>query len=163
MSYGFNSVGEVLEVSTQSKTIEVTPTLDTNAYAAGDRMGSIVTLTNIVRAVGESATIIDIVALDKAKQSIAFDIMFFSASPTVASADNAAIDITDVEMEKCLGVINMPEANYMALANSSICTKPNVGLNITPTTTSAYLLLVAQDAATYAVGSIVLKIKVLQD
>lgn len=167
-------------------TIAVTPTLDTNAYATGDRLGSIHTLTNAFRLVyrshdGSSANIsagtpiarngriilAEITVIDQAKQSAAMDILFFSASPTVASADNAAIDITDAEMiAKCLGGVSIG-TSYIALANNSITTERNINLHLkqdaTSTVQDLYALPIVRGAATYAASSLKFLYKFYQD
>jgi hypothetical protein len=154
-----------LEVGQQSTTIEAIPTLAAGAYTSGDRMGTIITLTDAVRALGESATLQDIVVLDKAKQSLAMDFLFFDELPTVASADEAAIDITDAEMEKCVGGYVGAADQYIALANSSVATYRNIGINMKPIggATNLYCVLVTRGTPTYGAAGLVIKFKFLQD
>lgn len=104
---------QIAHIAGIDNTITVQPTLDTSAYASGDRLGSIHTITNAFRefhrpfgqttpgvptiALGGNNILAEITIIDQAKQSAAIDILFFDKSPTVASADNAAIDISDAE------------------------------------------------------------------
>lgn len=164
--------------------ITVTPTLDTNAYASGDRLGSIHTITNAFRNLNrdfDPVTATDsanqkksgkcvlqsITVIDQAKQSQPFTIMFFSSSPTVASADNAAIDISDAEMiAKCIGVVSF-DATYLALAGNSVATKTNIGLILKQSTSAAnqhlYAVVVIGGAATYAASSLQFQYGFYQD
>ena len=68
--------------------VTVTPTLDTNAYTSGDRLGSIQTIEDVLRqdsATGMGvATLKQVTIIDQAAQSADIDILFFNALPTVA-------------------------------------------------------------------------------
>ena len=153
-------------ITTNSKIIEATPTLDTNAYASGDRLGTLMTLSDVVRHTGMEAVLLDVVVLDKAKQSTAIDIMFFREAPTIASADNAAIDISDAEMEKCIGVVSIVADDYKALSASSIANPDpfNKGMGAIEGKTDIFALAVCRSGTpTYAAGSLVFKFKFLQD
>lgn len=164
--------------------IDVVPTLDTNAYATGDRLGSIHTITNAFRKLhrsmdpitatasdfqGQAGKVIlhSITIIDQAKQSQPIDILFFSSSPTVASADNAAIDISDAEMDaKCIGVVSF-DSTYVALAANSCAAKTNLGLVLKQSTSAAnnnlYAVCVIRGSATYAASSLRFKYGFLQD
>lgn len=164
--------------------IDVVPTLDTSAYASGDRLGSIHTITNAFRKIyrnvdpitattsafqGQSGKVIlqSITIIDQAKQSQPIDILFFSSSPTVASADNAAIDISDAEMDaKCIGVVSF-DASYVALAGNSVASKNSIGLemkqSISATDNNIYAVCVIRGAGTYAASSLRFKYGFLQD
>jgi hypothetical protein len=153
-------------ITTNSTVVEVTPTLDTNAYASGDRLGTLMTLTGVVRHQGFEAVLLDVVVLDKAKQSQALDIYFFREAPTIASADNAAIDISDTEMEKCIGRVSIATTDYSALAgNSEASPAPyNRLLGAVEGKTDIYALAVCRSGTpTYAASSLVFKFKFLQD
>jgi hypothetical protein len=135
--------------------------LDTAAYASGDRLGSIVTLTNVTKNTGGISRLVGLTVLDKEVQSQAFDILFFNASPTVASADNAAIDITDAEMAKCVGRVTVGTANYVATASNSVATVNDINcyLKAVAGQSSLYALLVCRSGTpTYAAGSLVLSL-----
>jgi hypothetical protein len=152
-------------VSSNVFTIQVTPTLDTNAYAANDRVGSIMTFTPFIGVERPQFTIQSIVVIDEAKQSIEADLLLFAASPTVASADNAAIDITDAQMKaNFVGSVTIYAADYKALANSSCATVRNIGLTLQPdASNSFYGVLVTRGAPTYAAASLTFIVTVIAD
>lgn len=141
--------------------IQIAPTLDTNAYATGDRMGSIVTVAGAFPANGSKINILSVSVLDKAKQNAAFEILLFNQLPTIASADNAAIDLTDTEQLKLVGVIPVLTTDYTtAYGSNSQATKMNVNLVIPAyvSSTNLYALLVCRGAPTYAADSLVINI-----
>lgn len=154
-------------ITKNSTVVEVTPTLDTSIYASGDRLGSIMTIPNAARANGFEVVLSDVTIIDKAKQSQAIDILFFDESPTVASADNAAIDITDAEMgDKFLGRVSIATSDYSALANSSEASPASFNKVLKPISSSKdlYALCVCRSGTpTYAADSLVIKFKFLQD
>lgn len=138
-------------IFSERRFIPATPTLDTNAYASGDHMGTLMTLSGALTGVLES-----LVVLDKGKQSKGFTVYLFSAAPTIASADNAALDITDAEMEKCLGSFPVVTADYDAVANSSVASvKPNLPFAVSGA--ALYALLMADEAQTHGASDLVVK------
>lgn len=140
----------------QYHVVEVNPTLDTSAYASGDRVGSLMTITGVGES-GSGCVLDKVVIVDQAKQSSALKILLFNAAPTIASADNAAIDITDAEMiAKCIGVIDVPSASYVALANNSVVDVAYARSVKAPAMTM-YALLVSAGSPTYAASSLRLK------
>jgi hypothetical protein len=142
----------------QHHIVEVTPVLDTSAYASGDQQGSLMTLTGAVPAQGEGAVLRAVSVVDKAKQSAAFKIVLFDASPTVASADNAAADVSDAEMaDKCIGAVSVAAADYVALNANSVATVTTTLPVKAVGGSSLYALMVAAGSPTYAANSLVLR------
>lgn len=121
-----------------SKTIEITPTVSaSSAYTAEDQVGGIQTLTAACASAGRGSALMSLVVTDSGKQSAALSIFFFDELPTVASSDNAAIDITDAEMaDKCIGVVTLAAASYVAVANSSVVASANINLLLKSKTTA---------------------------
>lgn len=174
----------IAEVIGIDDVISVVPTLDTNAYASGDRLGSIHTITGAFRKIRRSydaaspvetgyqpyhgkVYLHSVVIIDSAKQSQPIDILFFNALPTVASADNAAIDISDAEMEaKYIGGISVDE-DYISLAANSAVTKRNIGLLVKQSTSAVdnniYAVPVIRGAGTYAASSLKFLYAFMQD
>lgn len=115
------------------KLIRKTPTIDTAAYGAGDRLGSIITFTDALadqkQGIVRSLTVI----IESATLGGA-NLHLFRALPTVASADNAALDITDAEMTaKYLGSINIgttAETILVSLAASTAATVKGIDLAV---------------------------------
>ena len=91
--------------------VTVTPTLDTSAYASGDQVSTLQTINGLVPQSGVGAKLTMVRITDKAAQKSALDLVFFRESVTV-SADNAASAISDADMAKAYGVINILPADY---------------------------------------------------
>ena len=103
-----------------SVVIDNTPTLDTNIYADADRLGSIEELEGVALDVGGIAELNDIVCLDGDDQGTAINFLFFDELPTVASADNAALSISDAEMAKCVGIYELAAADFADVVTSKL-------------------------------------------
>mgnify|MGYP007071572752 CR=1 FL=1 len=166
--------------------ISVTPTLDTNAYASGDRLGSIQTITNPFRSIHRAndlpvasagggtvqprngrVILSEVTLLDQAKQSQPIDLLFFDSSPTVASADNAPIDISDAEMAaKFIGSVSIG-STYVALAGNSVSTDRNLNMllkqNPSATDNNIYVVAVIRGSATFTASSLIFSYKFYQD
>jgi hypothetical protein len=100
------------------KTVIVTPTITTSAYTAGDQVGGIQTLSNVFPDLQRGVNYVNVAGWSKypghvilqsltvtdvSEQAPNFDLFFFNELPTVASSDNAALDIADSEIAKCIG------------------------------------------------------------
>lgn len=154
----------------KSKIVSATPTLDTSAYASGDRVGSVIEFALAMDDSSGTGTVVSLVILDKAAAGSALSLMLFNDLPVVASADNAAIDISDAEMVKCIGVIPIATTDYVTTASNSVATVRNVNLEIGATKSadnstgrSIYGVLKSGGSPTYAASSLVLKLGVKQD
>lgn len=103
--------------------VSATPTVDTNIYASGDCLGSVMTLAGCGEASNKIAMLEHVVVVDKSTSKAAMTVLFFSSLPTIASADNAALDIADAEMAKCVGSVSLVAGDYTGSASSSIGSK----------------------------------------
>jgi hypothetical protein len=113
-----------LAVRSESQSIimvTATPTTDTAAYAVGDRLGSIMELTNVAADEGRGVILRNMVILSNSVQTYTVSPLFFNELPTVASADNAAFNVSDAEMLKCVGFIIFG-ANGVSTASNRILT-----------------------------------------
>ena len=135
---------------------EATPTLDTNIYASGDHMGTLMTLQGVGEA-GAGCRLDKVVIVDAAKQSAAFKILLFNAAPTITSVDNAAADISDAEMAaKCIGVVSVVAGDYTALNVNSVADTTYNKVIKSPGAT-LYALCVSAGTPTYAAASLTFK------
>lgn len=158
----------------QGKVVSFAPTLDTSAYATGDQMGSLMTISNVCDLSSGAVRILSLTIVDKAKQSVSFDVLFFSSLPTVTSVDNAALDISDAEMAaKCIGSVTVQTTDYKALNANSVATVRGVDLILQPGPASAptgtnpsqvnlYAILCSRGTPTYAASDLQLRIGLVQ-
>ena len=108
----------------QHHVVEVTPTINTDAYTANDQVGGLMTLSGACDGPGAGAVLRQVTIVDKAKQKAAMTVLLFDESPTVASSNNAAVDVADAQMAgKCMGSVSVAAGDYADVANSSVATK----------------------------------------
>lgn len=160
---GENHLGSV---AGNTSLIEVTPTISTSAYASGDQLGGLQTLTGALRVSGGTGVLENITVLDKDKEASAMTIFFFDDSPTVASSDNAALSISDAEMaDKCIGHVSLAAIDYKSISGSSIATVRNVGLALKAASgTSLYAIAMIEGTPTYGgTADLVFRYGILQD
>lgn len=145
----------------QPREVSFAPTLDTSIYASGDQMGSLMTISNFTDQSSGAVMLRSLVVVDKDKQKAAFDLLLFNALPTVASSDNAALDISDSEMaSKFIGKISVAAADYTDLANSSYaCIKAvDTVIQLSGSTTLYAICRCGASTPTYAASSLQLKL-----
>lgn len=153
-------------VSANIFAVEVTPTIDTSAYAAGDQLGSLMTLSTGIADDAKNMTLLSVAIVDKAKQDAAIDILLFDESPTVSSSDNAALDISDAEMvDKCCGFVEVADSKYSDLNANSVAFVGNIGLNCKYVTDGTlYAIMNCQGTPTYtSTSDLVLRFTFLAD
>ncbi len=150
----------------KSIVVSVTPTLDTNIYASGDQLCTANVLTAALDNTKGTGAILSVIVLDKQKRNAAMEILFFNSEPTIASAVNAALDISDSEMAaKFLGKVSVAGADYIDLLGCSVCAKVNVGILLQGVAGSRdlYMVLQSKGTPTYAASDLVIKVGILQD
>jgi hypothetical protein len=139
--------------------IDVTPTLDTSAYSSGDRVGTVHTITGAGPMGFNAAVLESITVIDKDAQGVALTVLFFESLPTVASADNAAIDLSDANAAKCIGHLSIATGDYVSTASNKIaCKVPAVGIPLTPgragVQETIYAVVVSGGAPTYTASGL---------
>lgn len=145
--------------------LQVTPTLDTNAYATGDSLCGQITFSNAARISGGSGIIQSILVLDKTSaQRAAMDILFFDRSVSVAAA-NAALAMSDGDMAYCLGIVPIGPYNtaWAGTPANSFSTLINVGLPFVLSGTDLFAAVCVRATPTYAASDLVFTLGILQD
>lgn len=136
-------------------TIDVTPTIDTNIYAAGDLVGGKLELPNAVAQAGGGGIVRSVALADQAKQSDAIDVLFFDADPSGTTfTNNAALDIADADLPKLIGFQQI--TSYAELSDNSIgrgeADRP-LPFVLGAGATSLYAALVARATPTFAAAT----------
>lgn len=91
---------------------QATPVIDTAAYATGDCLGPLQTVSNVARYSGGSALLRAVTIVDKTQaQRAAIDLVFFDRTVTTA-ANNAPFQCSDADMLFCLGVVVVATGDY---------------------------------------------------
>lgn len=136
--------------------ITLTPTLDTNAYATGDQVSTLQTLSGLMPDHG-AGEIKQIVMLDKAKQSAALDLFFFDSSSVTLASDNSAFAISDADMLNCIGVVNILSTDYDVIGSTSSIATITVPFMVQPRGNgpTIYMAIVSRGTPTYAASDLV--------
>ena len=144
-----------MDVQVQTRTVTVTPTIDTNAYSANDQVGGLQTLTAAAGRKDRGVTLQNVIILDKAAQSAEITIFFFDTEPTIASSNNATLNISDAEMLKCIGHVTVTADDYATTsANAIACAKPvSVCVGLRSSNSEGTLYAVAKTSGTPTYGS----------
>ena len=142
-----------LEISADAAIIQITPLINTVAYSVGDTIGGLMTISNAYDGIGAAAVLQSITVFDKANQSAAIDFLFFNASGTVPSNNNA-FTWNSADYVKFLGRARVAAADYITLNGRAIASVYPIGLVLQGNATHAlYVVAVAQGTPTYATTS----------
>lgn len=118
-----------LGVLSEPTFVDVTLTLDTSAYTAGDVLAATQVVSNAVP-VADGVTILQSIALtDINDQGAAFDLHFFSANQSLG-AENGAPDIDDTEVLDYLGTVAIGTADWIDLGGAKVACIKNIGLTV---------------------------------
>lgn len=155
------------EVGAPDDLIEVTPALDTAAYASGDVLFAPTVLLNAVRVSGGKAILESILVQDKDKQSGAFDLLVFRSQTVMGANLNFPEAITDANGQEILAVIQFISSDYVAFTNFSMARKSlsdtGMGMMLEPTTgTSLWIAAVSRDTKTYSASGLIFKLGLLR-
>lgn len=134
--------------------VEITPTVSTSpAYSANDQVGGIQTIALPEDVASSGCFLSHVHVVDKGAQSAALSIILFDELPTVASSDNAALNITDAEMaDKAIFTVAIASAGYVSTSANSIGTSgaTAIGHHFKPKANNLYAVVKTSGTPTYA-------------
>jgi hypothetical protein len=110
--------------------VTATPTISTTGYVAGDIVGAALTFTSAALASGRGGEIVNAVITNRTPTALNnLELWVFQASPTIASADNAAFDITDANLEaaQLCGIIDFAAGDWRTTASGAVCAGESMG------------------------------------
>lgn len=107
--------------------LEVTLTLDTNAYASGDVLADTQEITNGVTARRGLGMLQSLVLVDEDDQKQDIDVLFFSALASLGT-ENSTPSITDANAREYLGKVEVAAADYDDLGGVAVVSVSNIGL-----------------------------------
>lgn len=127
-------------VSNSDNVITVTPTLDTNPYAANDLLFDSTEVASAVRANGWCATLDSVTIIDKDDQGVAFTLVFANAATDFGTL-NSAPDADDTEAATVIGTVPVALTDYLDIGGAQIACIRNIGLKLKAgaATTSLYV------------------------
>jgi hypothetical protein len=158
---GENHIGSVTGLTSY---IDVTLSLDTNAYASGDLLADTQVLTNAMRVNDGTGILQSIQVLDEDDQGIAFDLVFLSANNTLGT-ENSAVSVSDANARDILGLVSIATGDFIDLGGCRIATKTGVGLVVKPAsgTRNVYVAAISRGTGTYTASGVRLRLGFLQD
>jgi len=144
--------------------LDVTLSLDTNAYADGDVLAAPQEVPMVGRVRGGVVQLGSLHLLDKDDQGGILDLVFMNATGSLG-AENAACAPTDAVAATIIGTVSVVAADYVDLANSQCVTKTNLklGLKCAHNTQSLWIAAISRDTKTYTAAGITLKLYIKRD
>ena len=160
LAAGENHVGQV---GAEGDTIPQTPTISASTiYAAGDAVGGLLTFVNAARVSAGGGVIKSMIIVDDDQEAGALELWLFNQTFT-ATADNAAFDPSEADLENLVGVITTNDGTWFDTANQSVA-DVEASRRYDLTGTSLFGQLVTRGTQTYtAVDDLTVKIGLLQD
>ena len=158
-------------LANSSVVIEQTPVITAGIYSTGDALGGKLTFEYSARRPGGTGTIMSLTIVDEADQGVALDLILFNKDFS-ATADNAAIAISDADAINIIGIINVASGDYTDTGANKTAELTNVKLKFKckedwaddNTGKKLYGQLVTRGTPTYAAtNDITVKLKIDQD
>lgn len=139
--------------------VDLTLTLDTNQYAAGDVLSDTVSLGNIARIPGGPLTLISVTVIDEDDQKAALTLIFLDTLNSLGTANSAA-NISDANARKILGHVKIVAGDYVDAGGVSIACVRNVQmlLQAAPGSQAIYLGTISDGTGTYTASGLKLKL-----
>jgi hypothetical protein len=137
--------------------IDITPVLDTSAYADNDVLFVPIALPTYRAAnqTGPARKLVSVVILDEADQAQDIDLIFLNGDATLGTI-NGAVNISDADARKILGTVSVLIADYCDTINSQVATKRDINLIMQNPTYIAGVL--RSGTPTYTASSLKIKL-----
>jgi hypothetical protein len=117
-----------LPASAPLQWIQVTPTLDTSAYASGDLLFDVVTITSAALASGGAVELVSVIVCDQDDQKVAMDLYVTNLSTTWGTF-NAAPTLSDAGGLGIQAIIPIAAADFKDLGGVAVA-QPSLAQNI---------------------------------
>lgn len=153
-----------LPVTTSSRIVDVTLSLDTSAYAAGDVLADTQVVSNAMRIINGHGLLSSVIVIDQDDQKQPLDLVFLSANVSLGT-ENAAPSITDANALHVLGIVRVLATDYIDLGGVSVATVAGLtlGLQAASGTSDLYVAALTQGAPTHTASGLVLRLNIITD
>ena len=143
---------------TVPETFDVTLTLDTSAYAAGDVLAATQLLGTIMGASGQSRVLYSVAVLDADDQKQPMDVYILRSNVSIGT-ENAAISVSDANNIEMFGPVRILATDYIDVGGCSRAVAPNPGLIVSsaPNSRDLYVAVVTQGTPTHTASGVVLR------
>lgn len=142
--------------------IEVTPTLDTNAYASGDVLFDTTAVASVFQPNKATGTLWSVVINDKDDQGVALDLVFLRSNVSLGTA-NAAPSISDANATEVLGIVSVATGDWIDLGGCRVATVKGINLPLKSTTTGLWVAAITRGSPTYTASGLVIKLGIGRD
>lgn len=162
---GRKNVNDTLHggVGGKTTTVSVTPTIDTDAYTAGDAVGGRLEFTNAVGEHNKTGVLQSVIIIDDDQEQNELELWLFDQAFT-ATADDAAFAPSDADLANCIGVVSTADGTYYNASANGVCTIRNIGLVLNLQSTTLYGQLVTRGTEAYtAATDLTIVVGILQD
>ncbi len=152
--------------SQRSWTVSAAITTDTNAYAAGDCVGGLLTLTNALDPAFKTGSTLNAIISDLDRQAADFDVVVFDANPSATTfTNNVALDIADADLAKIAAVIQVTTTvNFVDNEVVFSTASPNKPIKVTNSDGTLWAAIVVRTTPTFTTTSALnLKLLLTQD
>lgn len=116
-----------ITVDTADTVIDVTPTMDTSAYAAGDIFFDTTAISSAATANGGTVTLNTITVLDEDDQGPTFQMVFLDTNNSLGTINNPPT-ISDANSRKIVGTLSSALGTWVDLGGCRVMTITNIGL-----------------------------------
>lgn len=158
---GENHIGQV---GGEGDLIEVTLSLDTNAYSDGDVLAATQVVANALRKIDGTGVLQSLVIVDADDQGVGMDLIFLRANVSVGS-ENSAPGPADADFDSAyLGKVAVSASDYTDWGGVRTATLRNVGLFLKSVSASRDLYLAAVvrgGTPTYTASGLKVKLGIL--
>jgi len=143
------------KIGGNTKTVDVTFSLDTNIYASGDVLAEPQVIAACMRVDDATGVLSGFSLHDEDDQGIELDVVLLSANVSLGT-ENAAVSITDANAREILGIINVASTDWKDLVGVRVATKLNVNQPIKPVTGTddIYVALITRGTPTHTAAGI---------
>lgn len=143
------------KIGGNTKTVDVTFSLDTNIYASGDLLADSQIIAACMRVDDGTGVLSGFSLHDEDDQGIELDVVLLSANVSLGT-ENAAVSISDANAREILGIINVASTDWKDLGGVRVVTKLNVNQPIKPVTGAddIYVALITRGTPTHTAAGI---------
>lgn len=144
--------------------VDVTLTLDTNAYIDGDVLSDAAEVANAARIAAGTTFLKSVTVLDEDDQGAALDLIFLDANQSLGTK-NAAPDITDENARKIVGRVSIAAGDFYDLGAARVAVVDAAGLLMKAASaqTSLWVAAISRGTGTYTANGIRLKLAFARD
>lgn len=133
------------------KTVQADITVQASPdYSDGDTIGSLFSVAGALQ-LGRAARIVNVVITDGDGQNPGLDVIVFDGNPSASTfTDNAAVTITDADMEKICCVVSATTSEYKTYTSNGVVDKTADKVIHSASTETLYFAVVARQTINFA-------------